>query len=152
MCLITDRQIHINVKLTSTVSEVSSVDDVSTKRGRTWIKEIGVMWRADGAEHSLLLVARDGKEQGRGKGFLERVEVDGRSLPLLQKGETFESLGGLNLRYVAKEKAGSFDVDYYSLKIGSVLDVDLRLRVAHPRLQTETSAQTHFNSASIQFR
>jgi len=43
------------------------------------------------------------------------------------------------------EKYGPYDMDKYSVSILGLLDLDLKLRVAHPLLQTPKDAEAHFN-------
>jgi len=55
---------------------------------RTWMRELGFVWRvgADGvpAVHKLRLGGQQGKDQARGEGFLESATLDGTVLPRLQ--------------------------------------------------------------------
>lgn len=52
---------------------------------------------------------------------------------------------GLTISFLGVEKKGWYEVDRYQVSIAGLLSVQLRLRVAHPLLQTPTDAETHFN-------
>ncbi|CAI5496354.1 unnamed protein product [Closterium sp. Naga37s-1] len=133
---------------------------------RTWIRQLAIMWH-DGessnssssgsgsdasagsstSAHSLVLTARDGKEQTRGtQGFLASATLDNKPLPHLTLGETHVlSNGRLVLSFVGQEKTGPFDVDVYTLRLKNLLELELKLRAAHPLLQTPEDAQVHIN-------
>ncbi|GJP73961.1 hypothetical protein CLOP_g4624 [Closterium sp. NIES-67] len=124
---------------------------------RTWIRQLAIMWHdgegsssstsASTSSHSLVLTARDGKEQTRGsKGFLASATLDNVLLPRLTLGQShILSNGRLNLSFVGQEKTGPYDVDVYSLRLDNLLELDLKLRAAHPLLQTPEDAQVHIN-------
>ncbi|CAI7812832.1 unnamed protein product [Closterium sp. NIES-53] len=124
---------------------------------RMWIRQLALMWTdaadsdntvsAKPATHSLVLTARDGKEQLRGdSGFLASAELDGTHLPRLAPGESRSLAGGkVSLEFVGEEKTGPYDVDHYYLRIDGLLELDLKLRPAHPLLQTPDDAQVHIN-------
>ncbi|CAI5488650.1 unnamed protein product [Closterium sp. Naga37s-1] len=132
---------------------------------RTWIRQLAIMWH-DGessnssssggggasagsstSAHTLVLTARDGKEQTRGaQGFLASVTLDNKLLPRLTLGESHVlSNGRLILSFVGQEKTGPFDVDVYTLRLENLLELELKLRAAHPLLQTPEDAQVHIN-------
>eukprot|EP00271_Cylindrocystis_brebissonii_P022317 TRINITY_DN8547_c0_g1_i1.p1 TRINITY_DN8547_c0_g1~~TRINITY_DN8547_c0_g1_i1.p1 ORF type:complete len:439 (-),score=60.08 TRINITY_DN8547_c0_g1_i1:1974-3290(-) len=147
-CLVTDKKIHINMLMTGYYDDrlESASLVLEGKAVRTWIRELGIVWVADdGAEHKLRLAARGGKEVERGSGFMERMELDGREMPRLEVGGEPMMEGGLFMKLAAIEKRGKSDVDVYILKVGSVLEATLRLRVAHPKLQTPDDVRTHIS-------
>ncbi|CAI5987995.1 unnamed protein product [Closterium sp. NIES-64] len=116
---------------------------------RTWIRALGFVWRAAAgdAEHKFRLVARAGKQQERGDGFLELAEIDGKALPRMTKeGETLSLPGGLAFTYIGVE-TGGFVKDVYRVTIAGLLDMEIKLRVAHPLLQTSDDAEAHINVA-----
>ncbi|GJP69088.1 hypothetical protein CLOP_g25709 [Closterium sp. NIES-67] len=124
---------------------------------RTWIRQLAIMWHdgegsssstnASTSSHSLVLTARDGKQQTRGsEGFLASATLDNVPLPRLTLGQShILSNGRLNLSFVGQEKTGPYDVDVYSLRLDNLLELDLKLRAAHPLLQTPEDAQVHIN-------
>ncbi|GJP64080.1 hypothetical protein CLOP_g21110 [Closterium sp. NIES-67] len=124
---------------------------------RTWIRQLAIMWHdgegsssstnASTSSHSLVLTARDGKQQTRGsEGFLASATLDNVPLPRLTLGQSHMlSNGRLNLSFVGQEKTGPYDVDVYSLRLDNLLELDLKLRAAHPLLQTPEDAQVHIN-------
>lgn len=71
--------------------------------------------------------------------------LDGKVLPRLSVGSTHVAAGGVTISLLAVEKSGPFDVDHYRLKIGDMVDLDLKMRVATPLLQSPTDAEAHFN-------
>lgn len=146
-CLITDQDIHVNMLLRGYYDDRTegAALVVDGKAVHTWIKELGLIWRAAGVDHKLRLAARDGKQQQRGIGFMRAIEVDGAELPRMQVGDVFTGPGGLTISFQAYEKEGPYDVDYYKVKINGLAAMDVRLRVAHPLLQTPADAEAHIN-------
>ncbi|CAI5512809.1 unnamed protein product [Closterium sp. Naga37s-1] len=158
-CLYTDRAVHVNMGMRGYLDSRSTQSAALVVNGsavRTWIRQLAVMWTdadsdntvsAKPAAHSLVLTARDGKEQLRGdSGFLASAEIDGTPLPRLTPGETRSLAGGkLSLEFVGEEKTGPYDVDHYYLRLDGLLELDLKLRPAHPLLQTPADAQVHIN-------
>lgn len=63
----------------------------------------------------------------------------------LQVGGTFSDASGLIFTFLGTAKEGPYEVDQYSLGIGALLQLTLKLRVAHPLLQTPEDAEVHFN-------
>ncbi|GJP50908.1 hypothetical protein CLOM_g10061 [Closterium sp. NIES-68] len=162
-CLYTDKQVHVNMGMRGYLDSRSTQNAALVVNGsavRTWIRQLAVMWTdnsaaadsdntvaAKPATHSLVLTARDGKEQLRGEsGFLASAELDGSPLPRLAPGESRSLADGkLSLQFVAEEKVGPYDVDHYYLRLDGLLELDLKLRPAHPLLQTPEDAQVHIN-------
>ena len=93
------------------------------------------------------MAARKGAEQARGPwGFLASLEVDGQAIAVPQEvGEAVSGAGNFLLTYVGVGKKGAFDVDEFNLKIADLADVAMKMRVAHPLLQTQGEAFAHFN-------
>lgn len=120
---------------------------VGGKAVRTWIRELGIIWAVEGEDHSLLLVAREGKETERGEGFLAKAEVDGSTIPRMDMGKEARMTGGLTIKFVAIEKSGIYDIDVYSVRIDGLIDMTVQLRVANPLLQTPNDAETHISLA-----
>ncbi|CAI5947869.1 unnamed protein product [Closterium sp. NIES-64] len=50
-----------------------------------------------------------------------------------------------SLKSIAEEKEGPFDVDQFQVRVAGLGELDVRVRVAHPLLQTPTEAEAHFN-------
>ncbi|CAI5525962.1 unnamed protein product [Closterium sp. Naga37s-1] len=150
-CLYTDRAMHVNMGMRGYLDSRPTVNShalvVNGSAVRTWIRQLAVMWTGKHATHSLVLTARDGKEQLRGEsGFLASVELDGTPLPRLVPGESRSLAGGkVLLEFVGEERTGPYDVDHYYLSIKGLLELDLKLRPAHPLLQTPDDAQVHIN-------
>jgi hypothetical protein len=120
----------------------SSSDSPASSLGRIFL------WRSAGEEHSLVLSAREGKQQERGQGFLASAEFDRKILPRLEAGESLELPGGLDFAFTGLSTTGIFDLDVYRVKVEGLVDLTVSLRIAHPLLQTLTDAETHIN---IQF-
>eukprot|EP00897_Mesotaenium_endlicherianum_P000304 jgi/Mesen1/10274/ME000785S09551 len=152
-CLVSDKHLHVNMLLRGYLDNRTEGATVlkDGKAVRTWIKELGIKWarasgsKGDAAEHSLRLVARAGKQQERGDGFLAALEIDGTAVPRMLVGDEFVGEGGLTVAFEGYEKSGAFDVDFYSVQIAGLLNMDVRLRVAHPLLQTPEEAEVHIN-------
>ncbi|CAI5514304.1 unnamed protein product [Closterium sp. Naga37s-1] len=146
-CLLTDRDLHVNMLLRGYYDERTdnAALVVDGKAVLTWIKELGIVWTAQGADHKVRLAARGGKQQERGDGFMKSIEIDGEEIPRMKVGDTVTTGGGLTVHFRGLEKEGPFDVDYYMLTIDGLISLDLRLRVAHPKLQTPTDAEAHIN-------
>ncbi|CAI5984522.1 unnamed protein product [Closterium sp. NIES-65] len=146
-CLLTDRNLHMNMLLRVIYDE--NTDNaalvVDGKAVHTWIKELGIVWTAGGVDRKFRIAARGGKQQERGDGFVKSIEIDGEEIPRMQVGDRVTSDGGLTIEFRGLEKEGPFDVDYYMLSIAGLITLDLRLRVAHPKLQTPTDAEAHIN-------
>ncbi|CAI7915233.1 unnamed protein product [Closterium sp. NIES-53] len=113
-------------------------------------REVGVVWVSGGGkQHSLRMVARTGNQQDRGgNGFLALMQVDGADVapPRLME-EAVEAEGGVVVSKVAEGREGPFDVDRYTVSLEGVGELDVRMRVAHPLLQTPEEAEAHFNIA-----
>lgn len=80
-------------------------------------RELGFLWRdAAGLPHSLHLVSRGGNESSRGEGFLERVMLDGESLPVPgAPGESVtDEAWGFSLTFMGTSKMGPYDMDRYA--------------------------------------
>ncbi|CAI5964572.1 unnamed protein product [Closterium sp. NIES-64] len=149
-CLVTDARIHVNMRMRGYYDDRTVGASIlkGGKAVRTWIKELGILWiDAAGVKHSFRIAARDGKEMARGAGFMGAMEFDGKALPLLSVGSKYALPGGLTLAFTGYEKQGGgfFDVDAYSLEVDGLIKLDVKLRPAHPLLQTEADAQTHIN-------
>ncbi|CAI5524870.1 unnamed protein product [Closterium sp. Naga37s-1] len=146
-CLLTDRDLHVNMLLRGYYDERTdnAALVVDGKAVHTWIKELGIVWTAKGVDHKIRIAARGGKQQERGDGFVKSIEIDGEAIPRMQVGDSVTSDGGLTIQFRALEKEGPFDVDYYLLTIDGLISLDLRLRVAHPKLQTPSDAEAHIN-------
>eukprot|EP00897_Mesotaenium_endlicherianum_P000638 jgi/Mesen1/10575/ME000085S09906 len=145
--LVSDKDLEINMMLRGYYDNRTTGATVteSGKAVRTWIKEVGIVWTSEGAEHKLHLVARDGKQQERGNGFLASATVDTFAVPMLREGKTFKALGGLEMTFVGVEKQNQFDVDHYTVKVEGLLDLDVQMRVARAEMQAEDDAEAHFN-------
>eukprot|EP00850_Spirogloea_muscicola_P025670 SM003880S14418 [mRNA] locus=s3880:25:1094:- [translate_table: standard] len=84
-CLVSDKQLHINMKLSGYLDS-RTTGATALKNGkaiRTWIRELGILWSVNGVQHSAVLVARSGKQQERGAGYMQRIEADGQEAPRL---------------------------------------------------------------------
>eukprot|EP00897_Mesotaenium_endlicherianum_P007153 jgi/Mesen1/6466/ME000033S05749 len=145
--LVSDKDLEINMMLRGYYDTRTTGASVvkGGKAVRTWIKEVGIVWAAEGREHKLHLVARDGKQQERGNGFLASATLNGFAVPLLREGETFKALGGIEMTFVGVEKQNQFEVDHYTVKVAGLLDMDVLMRVARPDMQAEDDAEAHFN-------
>ncbi|CAI7780048.1 unnamed protein product [Closterium sp. NIES-53] len=146
-CLLTDRDLHVNMLLRGYYDERTdnAALVVDGKAVHTWIKELGIVWTAKGVDHKVRIAARGGKQQERGDGFVKSIEIDGEAIPRMQVGDSVTSDGGMTIQFRGLEKEGPFDVDYYLLTIDGLISLDLRLRVAHPKLQTPSDAEAHIN-------
>ena len=151
-CLLTDKSYHVNMKMhgyyDSRIFGASILHN--GKAVRTWIRELGVVYKsAEGQEHKLHLAARAGTQQERGEGYLASAELDGEALPVkgMQEGQSLELPGGLTLTFVGVGQKGMYVMDHYHISLPGQLELDLKLRVAHPLLQTPDDAETHFNIA-----
>ncbi|CAI5982289.1 unnamed protein product [Closterium sp. NIES-64] len=151
-CLLTDRDLHVNMLLRGYYSDdtENAALVVDGKAVHTWIKELGIVWFANGADHKVRLAARSGKQQERGNGFMKTIEIDGEEIPRMNVGDEVKAEGGLTLRFAALEKEGPYDVDYYTLAIDGLVALDLRLRVANPKLQTPSEAEAHINVGIVE--
>eukprot|EP00270_Netrium_digitus_P000009 TRINITY_DN0_c0_g1_i7.p1 TRINITY_DN0_c0_g1~~TRINITY_DN0_c0_g1_i7.p1 ORF type:complete len:419 (-),score=104.69 TRINITY_DN0_c0_g1_i7:59-1279(-) len=143
-CLISDKGLHINALLRGYYAE-SNATVSSEKNLRSWIKELGFMWRAADGLHTLRLVARDGKEQERGSGFLQHIIIDGEDKAIPSVGSSVAGASGVSVEFAGLEKTGPFDMDHFIVRIEGRASMDVRLRIAHPALQTATEAYTHLN-------
>ncbi|CAI5522030.1 unnamed protein product [Closterium sp. Naga37s-1] len=115
---------------------------------RSWIRELQVMWRdSTGAQHSVFIKARDGKEQGRGSsGFIDRLELDGSPVaPPLSEGSSITGSGGFKLLLAETRSCKGKDEDEFHLTIDGLVAMGIMARLAHPLMQTATEAQAHFN-------
>eukprot|EP00475_Leptophrys_vorax_P008886 TRINITY_DN15804_c0_g2_i1.p1 TRINITY_DN15804_c0_g2~~TRINITY_DN15804_c0_g2_i1.p1 ORF type:complete len:266 (-),score=21.15 TRINITY_DN15804_c0_g2_i1:98-895(-) len=152
-CLLTEKDVQVNMKMHGYYDKRTIGASVlhNGMAIRTWIRELGVIWRAvdDNSEHKLLIVARKGKDQERLNGFVERIDLDGETLPRMEVGEEKKLAGGLSLTFVGYAKSGPFDVDEYSVSIAGRIVLNVRSRIAHPLLQTAEDAETHLN---VQFQ
>ncbi|CAI7763321.1 unnamed protein product [Closterium sp. NIES-53] len=151
-CLLADKDLHINMLLRGYYSDdtENAALVVDGKAVHTWIKELGIIWFANGADHKVRLAARGGKQQERGDGFMKTIEIDGKQMPKMAVGDEVTTEGGLTLRFAALEKEGPYDVDYYTLQIDGLVGLDLRLRVANPKLQTPNDAEAHINVGIVE--
>ncbi|CAI5525376.1 unnamed protein product [Closterium sp. Naga37s-1] len=113
----------------------------------TWIKELGVVWMTpDGANHTLRMVARKGKQQERGENsFVSLIAIDGQPTVPPTVGQSIATESGLVVTKIAEAKEGPFDVDQFQVRVAGLGELDVRVRVAHPLLQTPEEAETHFN-------
>ncbi|CAI5972995.1 unnamed protein product [Closterium sp. NIES-65] len=137
--------------------------------------ELYMTWRDPiGRQHSVFLKARDGQEQRRGeRGFIERMEMDGRPLtPPTLVGQAVQGEGDFHMVlavagamgdgrdvgqavhgegafHMVLAEAGGMgdgrDRDTYRVRVGGVASMELSLHAAHPLLQTADEAYTHFN-------
>lgn len=139
-CLLADSQVQLNALLRGYEAPNGE------KNIRSWMKELGVVWAdAQGSKHTLHLVARAGKQQERGAGFLAAAVLDGQALEKPEnKGDSISG-ADMELQFLGVGQVGKLQVDQYRLKVGDLLDLSLNLRVAHPKLQTPEDAEVHFN-------
>eukprot|EP00270_Netrium_digitus_P010039 TRINITY_DN3080_c0_g5_i1.p1 TRINITY_DN3080_c0_g5~~TRINITY_DN3080_c0_g5_i1.p1 ORF type:complete len:466 (-),score=115.26 TRINITY_DN3080_c0_g5_i1:215-1612(-) len=147
-CLFSDSRLHINMLLSGYWDERVG-GATFTRNGRTirtWIREVAVMWTNGVEQHVLKMSSRKGPDQDRGEGYLGQLEVDGTTIPRLQLGDELNLFDGqATVVLDAYEKAGPYDVDVYTLKVESLLEAEIRLRMAHPLLQLPHDAQVHLN-------
>lgn len=149
-CLISDKELNVNMKMTGYLDNRTESATLITKEGkavRTWVRELGITWKVDKWEsHSLRMVARSGSRVERGEGYMAFIQYnDDEILPKLNIGEKITREGELTVTFVAVEKKGPYDVDYYRVTIGDLLDMDVRVRVAHPLLRTPDDAEAHIS-------
>jgi hypothetical protein len=148
-CLVSDKDLHINMKLSGYFDDRTEGATAFNEEGkaiRTWIKELGLMWRSRGEEHTILMKARKGANQERGDGFMEEVLVDGVAVPRLALGDELNLYNGqASVAFDSYEKVGPYDVDVYKVRIDGMLVAEVRLRVAHPLLQRPDDAQVHIS-------
>jgi hypothetical protein len=151
-CLVTDPKFQVNMKMigyldTRTYGASLMKDG---KAVRTWIKELGLLWKdaATGVTHALKMVARSGKEQKREDGFMGAIVLDGVTLARMQSGDSWVMEGGLSIKFVGVETRGGgfYEVDVYEVNVAGLISMMIKLRVAHPLLQTDTEAMTHISA------
>ncbi|CAI5511565.1 unnamed protein product [Closterium sp. Naga37s-1] len=78
-------------------------------------------------------------------GFLLLLEIDGTMTAPPSVGESIATESGLVVTKVTEAKEGPFDVDQFQVRVAGLAELDVRVHVAHPLLQTLTEAETHFN-------
>ena len=146
-CLFTDSSVHINMHMIGYFDErtVGASVLANGKAVRTWIGNLGIMWKSGGESHSLVLSARKGPQVERGSGFLASAELDRVALPALQVGETRTLAGGAKLTFDEISSTGIFPLDVYTVTVPGLFTISVSLRVAHPLLRTPTDAMTHIN-------
>ena len=71
---------------------------------------------------------------------------------ILQVGASLNLGGQAQLDFVAYEKAGPYDVDFYTMTVPGLMTMELRMRIANPQLQSATDAEAHFNLAFAELR
>lgn len=108
-------------------------------------RELGFLWVSeDGSTHSLALQARAGLDVSTESPFIAQVLLDGAPVPLPTPGSPL-TLGVLSLEAIGFGKHGPYDMDQYRLTLPGLLSASLKLRAAHPLLQTPDDAFIHFN-------
>ena len=143
-CWFSDSSVHINMHM---IGHSYDSEHKTGKAVRTWIGKLGIMWKAGGESHSLVLSARKGPQVERGSGFLASAESDHVALPALQEGETLALAGGVNLTF----KGVSFTVthrhprDVYIVTIPGRFTLRVTLRTEIPELRIPTDAWTHMD-------
>ena len=146
-CLFTDSSVQMNMHMIGHIVN----NGKGGKAVRTWIGKLGIMWKAGGKSHSLVLSARDGPQLERGSGFLAGAELDHVALSALQVGETRALPGGADFTFNhiapwGPEKKNLSDV--YFIKLPGLVTIRVQLRVeTHPSLRTSTNAWTHVDVA-----
>lgn len=152
-CLTADSQLQVNIllcgyhdgRLLSQASEEKKAEKKSDIR--SWIKEIGLIWKAGAKVHRVHLSAQRGNgSHGHDGAFLERMEMDGVRVAVPKKrGEVLEQEGGFSLKMSAVEVKGPYVVDHFVLNIEGLTEINLRLRMAHKLLQQPNDPYIHFN-------
>ncbi|CAI5477643.1 unnamed protein product [Closterium sp. Yama58-4] len=117
-CLFSDRRFHVNMHLNGYQGAPPALPASAKSR------------QAAGARGEWLSVADRGGRSGDGDSSV---------------GESIATESGLVVTKVAEEKEGPFDVDQFQVRVAGLGELDVRVRVAHPLLQTPTEAETHFN-------
>jgi hypothetical protein len=146
--LVSDEDLNLNIKLGGYETEetLGASEQKDGKALRTWIEEIGLTWvGTDGKRHSAVLVARKGKEQAVGDGFLSQVSVDGQEVPAPKPDGEAVAQAGVSLSHMGVAKKGIYDLEMFQLKLADKLEARLHMRVAHAKLQTPDEAHAHFN-------
>jgi hypothetical protein len=143
-CLITDTDFHINALLKGYKSDITYHATVGAdgKAIRSWIREVGFLWKGS---HTLKMVARDGKQQERGNGFIASAILDGAPLTIPTQPGQSVSQDAMVWTFLGVSMKGPYEIEEYNLVIGNLVDVSISVRVAHPLLQTPDSAEVHFN-------
>eukprot|EP00270_Netrium_digitus_P021253 TRINITY_DN8_c0_g1_i3.p1 TRINITY_DN8_c0_g1~~TRINITY_DN8_c0_g1_i3.p1 ORF type:complete len:413 (+),score=71.52 TRINITY_DN8_c0_g1_i3:40-1278(+) len=146
-CLITDENLQVNALFRGYYDGRTDLakELVDGKLIRTWMTEMGILWKQGGSVHTLRLIARPGKEQDRGAGLLAGIEIDGQAVEFIQEIGTTIVMPGGEIKFVAKERKGRFDVDRWTVKVDGLLSLDVWVRVTLPSLQTDDEAFAHFN-------
>eukprot|EP00271_Cylindrocystis_brebissonii_P015059 TRINITY_DN369_c0_g1_i1.p1 TRINITY_DN369_c0_g1~~TRINITY_DN369_c0_g1_i1.p1 ORF type:complete len:427 (-),score=76.78 TRINITY_DN369_c0_g1_i1:737-2017(-) len=147
-CLVTDKSLHINMLLggyyDSRTTGAKAVHKGMTVR--TWIREMAVLWSAEGKVHTLLMSARRGADKERLDGYMESILVDGTAVPRLTLGDELNLFDGQAIvSFESFEKTGPYDVDVYRIRVTGLLEAEVRLRIAHPLLQLDSDAEVHMN-------
>lgn len=147
--LITDRSFHMNVKLEGYLDDrtFGATKTQDGKAVRTWIREIGLIWRdGAGAQHTAVLVARKGPKMAReAEGYLASLVLDGRRMAVPREPQQSAKEDMFSLTLLKVDKRSIFDVETYELSIRGVASLIVKLRAAHPMLQTDADAYVHFN-------
>lgn len=143
-CLLTDRRVHVNILLSGFEDNAVHGDSPVL---HTWIKELGFVWIGhEGKPHTLRMVARKGKQQAAGgAGFLSLVELDGQAMQVpTEVGQAVDGAGGLVVALIASDRQSDASIDQFAVALKGLAEVDVKLRAAHPMLQTAGEAEAHF--------
>jgi hypothetical protein len=146
--LVSDEGLNLNIKLGGYETEETFGATVQEdgKALRTWIEEIGLTWvGGDGKKHSSVLVARKGKQQAVGEGYLAQVLIDGQNVAVPTPHGEAVAQAGVSLSHLGVAKKGIYDLEMFQLKVEDKLEARLHMRVAHAKLQTSDEAHAHFN-------
>eukprot|EP00271_Cylindrocystis_brebissonii_P001440 TRINITY_DN116_c0_g1_i3.p1 TRINITY_DN116_c0_g1~~TRINITY_DN116_c0_g1_i3.p1 ORF type:complete len:495 (-),score=39.14 TRINITY_DN116_c0_g1_i3:294-1778(-) len=147
-CLLSDESLHVNMLLDGYFDKRIKFAKAGKKETghRSWIKELGIIYKSGGEEHKLHLVARKGKETSREKdGFVAAINVDNAPVELPKVGERLELSKGAVLWFSRVEEIGTLQVDSYELILDGLARISIKVRVAHPALHTAEDAHVHFN-------
>eukprot|EP00270_Netrium_digitus_P017262 TRINITY_DN6307_c0_g1_i1.p1 TRINITY_DN6307_c0_g1~~TRINITY_DN6307_c0_g1_i1.p1 ORF type:complete len:319 (+),score=58.76 TRINITY_DN6307_c0_g1_i1:385-1341(+) len=147
-CLATDDNFHINMLLHGYYDKNTAGATVvrNGKAVRTWIRELGILFKDEsGKQHKFRMVARKGKQQERGAGFVSYIAYDDMTLPKITLHGNMSLAGGMTINNVGQEKFGRYDVDHYRVRVADLMDLDVKLRIASAALQEPSDAHAHIN-------
>lgn len=153
--LLTDEKVHINMVIGGYADPRRDVGDPfsSGKLLRSWITAAAFLWKdASGVSHTLYMIARKGKEQTRGAGFIAAAKLDGEDISVpSQVGQEVQAAGA-TLVLESQSKRGDLDMDVFRLDIDGAISTHVGLRAAHPLLQLPEEAFVHFNIRIDEFK
>eukprot|EP01018_Ginkgo_biloba_P018227 Gb_33389 [translate_table: standard] len=139
-CMLSDPNIHINMKLDGEAQESPETNEIQT---RTWITSLGFLF----GTHRLILTASKGADLSHKSSFVEHIEADGEKIAIVQNGLYRSPDGNVIITYDEKTS----ESDKYTVTLNGLGAMTVVAKPEIPDFRTEDNAFFHLSFELLDF-